>query len=117
MKLFNDIATQMQKYYLERDFEALHAIAHLVTAEINDPELQESIITIPTKMDLLEQSINSDGFLRMGLDDADSTGPVLAGKLIRVFPQNRNEDDGCMVLNVAHIDDTHIILVPAGGTV
>jgi len=115
MKLFNEIAAQMQKYYLERDFEALHTIAHLVTSEINEPELQEASITVPVDMDSLEQSINSEGFLRMGLDDADSTGPVVAGKLIRVFSLNRTEDDGCMVLNVAHIDNEQIIMVPSGG--
>ena len=115
MKLFNDIGTQMQKYYLERDAEALREVIRLVTSEIDNPELQEAIITIPSRMDEVEQVINTQGFLRLGLNDADSTGPVVAEKLIRVFPANREEEDGCMVLNVAHIDDTQIILVPSGG--
>lgn len=117
MKLFNEIANQMQMYYLKRDFKALDEIVRLVTSEINDPELQEVSITVPVGMDALEQSINSEGFLRMGLNDAESTGPVIEGKLIRVFSQNQTEDDSCMVLNVAHIDNAQIILVPSGGTV
>jgi len=115
MKLFNDIANQVQKYYLERDVEALREVIRLVSAEIDNPELQEAIITIPSKMDEVEQIINSQGFLRLGLDDADSTGPVEQGKLIRLFPADKQAEEGCMVLNVVHIDDTQIILVPSGG--
>jgi hypothetical protein len=117
MKLFNDIAAQMQKYYLERDMDALKEVVRLATAELENPELQEVIITIPVKMDEIEQTINNQGYIRLGLNDADSTGPVEQGKLIRLFPADKQEEDGCMVLNVAHIDDTQIILVPSGGGV
>lgn len=115
MKLFNDVAVEMQRYYLERDFVALQTVIELIKGEIDDPELQAATITVAGKMDVLEQLINETGFLRMNLDEADSSGPVQRGKLIRVLPTNRVVDDGCMILNVAHIDENEIILVPPGG--
>jgi hypothetical protein len=116
MKLFNDVAAQLQKYYLERNVDALHEVERLVATELTDPELQEAFITLPERLDEIEELINVQGFLRVGLDAGESSGPVVEGKFIRLFSQAESED-GCMVLNVAHIDDTQIIMVPSGGSV
>ena len=113
MKL-NDIPMQLQKYYLERDLETLSEIVRLASEELENPELQEASITIPTAMNVMEATIKTQGFIKLGLDDADSTGPVAEGQLIRVFPQTRSEDEGFMVLTVAQIANGEIILVPGG---
>ena len=117
MKLFNDIAEQLQKYYLGRDFEALHAARELIEAEIDEPQLQEATITIPFEMAVVEQMIKTQGFLRLNLQEGDSSAPVEVDKLVRVFPSDRAEVEGCLVLNVAHIDDLQVVLVPTGGPV
>lgn len=116
MKLFNEIAEQLQKYYLERDFKALHAARRLIEAEIDEPQLQEATITIPATMAEAEQTIKTQGFLRLNLQEGDSSAPVEADKLVRVVPSPvAGVDEGCLVLNVAHIDDLQVVLVPTGG--
>ena len=37
MKLFTDVADCLQRYYLTRDFEALHEARMLIEAEIDEP--------------------------------------------------------------------------------
>jgi hypothetical protein len=116
VKLFNDVTARLQKYYLERNIEALQEIVILVRGEIADPEVQEATITVADSLEAVEKDINSQGFLRITLDDfVDSTGPVIEGQLIRVFSKGQEAADGCMVLNVAHLDEIQIILVPSGG--
>lgn len=115
MKLFTDVADCLQRYYLTRDFEALHEARMLIEAEINEPQLQEATITLPLEMDVIEKTINAQGFLRVALNEGNSSAPVEVEKLIRVFPSDRPEVDGCMVLNIAYIDGVQVVLVPTGG--
>ena len=115
MKLFSDVADQLQKYYLTRDFEALHEARKLIEAEIDEPQLQLNTITLPLEMDVIEKTINTQGFLRVALNEGNSSGPVEVEKLIRVFPSDRPEAEGCMVLNIAYIDGVQVVLVPTGG--
>ena len=115
MKLFTDVADQLQKYYLSRDFEALHEARMLIEAEIDEPQLQEATITVPGEMGELEKTINTQGFLRVALNEGDSSGPVQVDKLIRVFSSSQPDAEECMVLNVACIDGVQVVLVPTGG--
>ena len=115
MKLFTDVADQLQKYYLTRDFEALHDAVELIESEIDEPQLQENTITVPLEMAEIEKTINTQGYLRLALNEGNSSGPVQVDRLIRVFPSDRTEADGCMVLNIAYIDGVQVVLVPTGG--
>ena len=115
MKLFTDVADQLQKYYLGRDFDALHEARRLIEAEIDEPQLQEATITVPIEMAVIEQTIKTQGFLRLSLQEGDSSAPVEVDKLVRVFPSDRAEVEGCLVLNVAYMDGVQVVLVPTGG--
>ena len=115
MKLVTDVAACLQRYYLSRDLEALHETRRLIEAEIDEPQLQEATITVPLEMDAIEKTVNTQGFLRIALNEGNSSGPVQVNRLIRVFPSDRTEADGCMVLNIAYIDGVQVVLVPTGG--
>lgn len=116
MRLFNDVAVPLQKYYVTRDFNFLHEAMGIIAKEIESPALQEHTITVPYSVEAVEQAIQAEGFLNLPMAGAcDSSGPIESGKLVRVVSQEEDSEVGCMILNVAHIDDEVIILVAPGG--
>jgi hypothetical protein len=111
MKLFNDISTCLERYYLGRDFEALEEARRILDNELADPTLQEEILTIAESVAEVDADIKRRGFFELQVED---TTVIKQGKFIRV-KQQYGDDDSCMVLMVAHISDTEIVLVPGGG--
>jgi hypothetical protein len=113
MKLFDDVVECLQKYYLERDFDALLDAISVIQGELAIPHLQESIITVPLYVSEVEELIKEHGCLRISSSEAESSGSIEVDRLVRVHSA---EDAGdCMILNVVHLDDSYIILVPGGG--
>ena len=109
----NEVAELIQAYYIERNIDHLIKAVGILDDELHNPRLQEGIITIPVALSEAEETINSCGYLKFKLDDADSDQLIVVDKLARVVSSKK--DEGCMVLNVAFMDGNHILLVPGGG--
>lgn len=115
MRVLSEVTAKLQDYFIRRDGDSLREAMRMLNAELSDPSLQEAIITVPDSLEAVETTITKNGFLRLTLDEADSDKAVIADKFVRVFSAQDPGQNGCMVLNVAVIDDTQIILVPFMG--
>lgn len=115
MRLFNQVNEQLQKYYVTRSMDALREAMEIIAKEIEAPTLQEHTITIAANAEEVEKIIESEGFFRIDLVDGNSDGPIEPGKLVRVVHDGDDPTVGCMILNVAHINDEEVILVAPGG--
>lgn len=117
MKLLVEASQLIQQYYVTRDVECLRKAIETINSEIQIPTLQEHTIRLEhmSVSDVNKALASGNGFLRIGIQDADSSGVIVADKFVRVYPNDLEDDNTCFVFNVAHIDDNYVILVAVGG--
>jgi hypothetical protein len=105
----------VQMYYADRNPDNLNEAIKILASEVQEPQLQEAIITVPVEPEKLAVMVReSEGFIKLKMADLEADHPVEAGKLVRV----KAKDDLVDVMAVAHLDSNpetgFIILVPNG---
>jgi len=117
MKLFVAASQLIQQYYVTRDMDCLKKTIEAINEELQNPSLQEHTITLShmSTGDVTKALETGNGFIRVDCQEADSNGVIVADKFVRVYPNDLADDTTCFVFNVAHIDDSCVVLVAVGG--
>lgn len=111
-----NLVTSVSRYFITRETKYLDEAIAMLQGEKDDPCLQEAIMSLQMTMDEVEKVAREEGHISLPTqaNGIDADGPVEAGKIIRVICSDQPEES-CMLLNVAHLDESKIILVPVGG--
>jgi hypothetical protein len=114
MAIHSRVAAKLQDYMVNRNLEALKDLVSIVQAEIQDPSMQEAILTIRMTRSDVEQAVMEDDFLKLPILSVDSDVPVHEDKMVRVICQDQ-PDESCLIFRVGSLDDNFIKLFPIGG--
>jgi len=114
MKLHFEVSAALNAYFVTRDEAHLHQAMADIQAEIDDPVLQESILTLDNlTAKQIEKIIGEVGYLRISTQEVtNSEGiPVETDKYIRVMYLGA-DDQASIILKVAAITNDFLVLVP-----
>jgi hypothetical protein len=99
---------------VNRNIESLKELVTLLQEEIQDPSMQEAILSIRMTRSDVEQAVLENDFLKLPVVAVDSDVPVHEDKMIRVTCKDQPEDS-CLIFRVGSLDGNFIKLFPIGG--
>ena len=114
MRLHFEVSAALNAYFVTRDEAHLYQAIANIQAEIANPVLQESVLTLDNMTaKQIEQIIGEVGYLRISTQDVTNSAgiPVEVDKYIRVMYLGADEQTS-IILKVAIITDDSLVLVP-----
>ena len=113
MNLYYETKAALQRYMVTRDKSMLDQIIALTNAELDDPTLQECVLTLDN-MGLAEADahLSDNHCIKISTAEVTNSAPVVLGKWVRLLATDQPENT-CILLKVAHFDEKVLVLVPA----
>lgn len=88
--------------------KALHELIGMLQSEVDAPEMQPAMITIPN---MTAGQVADNRYFKLRLEDADSDLPVVENQYIRVVPAL--EPDQVLIYRVVSLNEVEVVLVEA----